>query len=1184
MEHGTGALRQRRSISARLRLGVWAAGLLVAAVAQAQAPAYYTGNGCVGCHGNPPKIGSPTDNRAGLTIIGVGTAPWLADDDVFKARLLQPLVPEMTTLANEGTATNRNIVRQYLINLRDGVISTNTRTFGSTNIGATSSLPVTLTNHRHLDASFTVTKSGTNSGDFTISGCGLNASGLNGSVPNAVVGAAGSCALSVVFGPSAGAATSRTASFTVNYNGNEGGNPLDQVVSLSGTVPPAVFSFAAGTTTTTARFDLAQSSDSNVGTITNTGQATLSINSITRISAAPVGATYAQVTSPVGACASPPFSLGAGQSCNVFVRYTPTLAGTTSATFRITPSVGSTQDFTLQGTGVRPLINPASPPNLTLAFGNSQQGVPKVLPQVIANSGDAPLTFTVSPTAAGARSGSHPGDFSVALVCGVGPPIPAGGSCTLNVSFTPTALGPRSALLTISSDATNGPLLIDLTGTGVALPEPVVTYPATDFPDTVIGESAAQTRIITIRNDRTRDITYSVAGVADFTLGAESCAGRVVPGAGGSCTVAIQFQPTLGSGDGLRQAAIGFTFAGTGGDADPSNATGNVAGRALLPLGQSSTTLNAAAVVGSPATASMLLTNRASTPLTISALGFSGANAAEFTLDATNGCTAGIVLAASANCTLVVRFAPALPGTRTASLALTHSKPGSPQAVALQGTATPAPQGRIELGSLALVFPNTQLGATSTQNVVVRNSGDLTLTFSAFTIGGAAAAEFERGGDCSTAAPLPIGAQCTLSVTFRPGATLGARAASLTIASDASNGPATLSLSGTAIPVPVPAVTLAPTSLDFGVQTAGGLYPARRIRLSNSGTADLAIASIAVEGAGFSNASAAACPPVLTPGAGCDIDIALLTTSAAPFAGTLRVTSNAAGSPHTAALTGSGSAAAVAVLTWSPLVTSLDFGAVSAGSISAVQSVNLLNQGPGGVNLTVLNAVGADAAAFSVVGGTCAIGTPLFQGESCRVDIRFAPGSAGAKSATVQVASTGSFPPALSLAGVGLGGPSPSLAVSATALTFPTTRVGAESLPAEIRLTSNGSSIVRVTALDVTGAYAIHGSTCPPLPFTLPAGTDCTVTLSFRPATEGSTVGMLRVTSESDPAVREVALSGSGEAAADVSSGGCTIGAGTSLLDPTLWLLMLLAIGTLLVRRRQHRRSDRSTTAREPAK
>jgi hypothetical protein len=485
----------------------------------------------------------------------------------------------------------------------------------------------------------------------------------------------------------------------------------------------------------------------------------------------------------------------------------------------------------------------------------------------------------------------------------------------------------------------------------------------------------------------------------------------------------------------------------------------NVAGRALLPLAQSASTLNATAVVGTPTTASMLLTNRASTPLTLSALGFGGPNAAEFVLDATNGCTAGIVLAASANCTLVVRFAPAAAGARTATLTLTHNKP----AVRRRGAARHGHGGAARADRARFAgpdLPNTQLGSTSTQSVVVRNGGDLALNISAFTIGGAAASEFERGGDCSTAAPLAIGAQCTLSVTFRPAGTLGVRTASLTITSDASNGPATLSLSGTSIAVPVPAVTLAPASLDFGVQTAGGVVPGPPHPPVEQRHGRPRGERHRRRGRRLQQRQRSGVPAAADTRGRCDIDIALLTTSAIPYTGTLRVTSNAAGSPHTAALTGSGTAGAVAVLTWSPLVTNLDFGSVSTGSVSAVQSVNVLNQGPGGVNLTVLNAVGPDAAAFSVVGGTCAIGTPLFQGDSCRIDIRFAPGSAGAKRATVQVASTGSFPPALSLAGVGLGGPSPSLALSVTSLAFPTTRVGAESLPASCgsRATAPASS------------------------------------------------------------------------------------------------------------------------------
>jgi trimeric autotransporter adhesin len=406
-----------------------------------------------------------------------------------------------------------------------------------------------------------------------------------------------------------------------------------------------------------------------------------------------------------------------------------------------------------------------------------------------------------------------------------------------------------------------------------------------------------------------------------------------------------------------------------------------------------------------------------------------------------------------------------------------------------------------------------------------------------------------------------------LTLSFAP-TTLGARTATLTIASDASNGAATITLSGTGVPVPAPQVSLAPATLDFGTQTIGGLYPARRVRLANSGTADLAIASITVTGAGFANASATPCPALLAPGVGCDIDIAFAANTATAFTGVLTVVSNAAGSPHTTTLSGVGSVAAIPVLAFSPAVSSLDFGTVSAGSLSAVQTVTVQNQGPGGVTLTVLNTIGADAASFSVTGGTCSLTTPLFQGSTCTVDIRFAPGSSGTKSATLQIASTGSFPPVLTLTGVGLAGPNPSLTLSATALAFESTRVGDQSLPATVRLSSSGSGVVTVSAMQVTGSYAIQSTTCPPLPFSLPAGTECTISVSFAPVAPGASAGTLSITTDAAPTAREVALSGSGDPSADVGSGGCTLGDGTSPSDPALWMMVLLAALCIARRRR----------------
>ena len=1154
----------RQMAAAWLMAAVGAFGIVASGVAQAQAPAYYTSN-CSSCHGNPTKISDSVagDSRA-RNIIGVGGA-WLSDgasgDALFKAHLnlLRANATQMGTLADEVASTNRDAVRNYFLDLRDGRISTGSLAFGSQNIGTSSAAQsVLLTNDRFLAATFSVAKNGARPGDFTITGCSVNGAGTGGSVP-----AASSCTLSVIFNPGQNAATSRTAGLDVTYSGNEGGDPAARSVSVGGSVPAAAFSFTAGTTTTSARVDLAQSSDSNVGTITNSGQATLSITSIALLPPAPAGATYAQIFSPFGACSSAP-TLAAGQSCSVWLRFTPALPGATTATFRISPSGFPVRDVSLQGTGTRPLISPTAQ---SLPFGNVQIGVPKALPLVVTNGGDAPMTFSIAPSSGAARTGANPGDFGVGGTCVLGTPVAAGATCTLSITFTPGALGARSATLTISSDATNGPLVVALDGTGVALPEPIVTYPAADFPDTVVGETATQTRTVTIHNDRTRSISYAVSDLTDFKVGTESCAGRIVAG-GADCTVAIRFQPTLGAGEGRRQGTLTFTFAGTGGDVAPSNSTGVVAGVALLALAQSSTTVNAAAVVGSPTTSSVLLTNRSSSALTLSSFVFGGTTPTDYSLDASSGCTAGQALSASSSCTLVIRFAPAAAGTRNATLAINHTAPGSPQSVTLLGTATPAPQGRIELGAPAITFADTQLGASSARSVVVRNSGNLALTFSAFTIAGTMPGDFARSGDCSIAVPLTIGAQCTLTVTFAPAA-LGLRNANLSIASDASNGTAVLALSGVGVPVPAPQVSLAPAVLDFGVQTIGGIFPARRIRLANIGTADLALATVALQGAGFTDVSAAVCPATLVPGAGCDIDIAFTPTAAQAYAGALRVTSNAAGSPHVAVLQGTGTAAVVPTLVWSPATTRLDFGTVSAGSLSAVQSVTLLNQGPGGVNLTVLNAIGADASSFSVVGGTCVVGTPLFAGQTCQVDLRFAPGSSGNKTATLQVASTGSFPPALTLAGLGLAGPNPSLALSVSALAFDKTRIGAQSLPATVRLMSSGSGVVTVSAMTVSGAYAIQGTTCPAMPFTLPAGSECTVSVSFVPTAEGASTGSLRVTSDAAPTLRDVSLSGSGEQPVETSSGGCTIGGDPSAPDPVLWLLLVVAAGVLLRRRLQ---------------
>jgi hypothetical protein len=112
--------------------------------------------------------------------------------------------------------------------------------------------------------------------------------------------------------------------------------------------------------------------------------------------------------------------------------------------FEVFPAVGGSSTATLS-------VTPAS-----LTFGSQALNT---------TSGARPVTVTNTGTAAAAISTIvASGDFAETSTCGAS--IAAGGSCTVNVTFTPTASGTRTGALTINSNASNSPTTVTLTGTG----------------------------------------------------------------------------------------------------------------------------------------------------------------------------------------------------------------------------------------------------------------------------------------------------------------------------------------------------------------------------------------------------------------------------------------------------------------------------------------------------------------------------------------------------------------------------------------------------------------------------------------------------------------------------------------------------------------------------------------------
>jgi hypothetical protein len=61
-------------------------------------------------------------------------------------------------------------------------------------------------------------------------------------------------------------------------------------------------------------------------------------------------------------------------------------------------------------------------------------------------------------------TGSNPKDFGQTNTCGTS--VPAGGSCTFSVTFTPLGLGYKTATLAVGNNGGANPLTVALSGTG----------------------------------------------------------------------------------------------------------------------------------------------------------------------------------------------------------------------------------------------------------------------------------------------------------------------------------------------------------------------------------------------------------------------------------------------------------------------------------------------------------------------------------------------------------------------------------------------------------------------------------------------------------------------------------------------------------------------------------------------
>ncbi len=129
-----------------------------------------------------------------------------------------------------------------------------------------------------------------------------------------------------------------------------------------------------------------------------------------------------------------------------------------------------------------------------------------------------------------------PGDFSISGCAGAS--IKPSGSCSLKVSFTPTALGPRSATITLTDNGLNSPQTITATGIGSALRTSVARV---NFTNSQVVGTSAKLSFAVINTDTKPMAINSISEVGEDFTQTNNCPASLAPNA--NCKIVIQFTP-----------------------------------------------------------------------------------------------------------------------------------------------------------------------------------------------------------------------------------------------------------------------------------------------------------------------------------------------------------------------------------------------------------------------------------------------------------------------------------------------------------------------------------------------------------------------------------------------------------------------------------------------------------------
>ncbi len=792
---------------------------------------------------------------------------------------------------------------------------------------------------------------------------------------------------------------------------------------------------------------------------------------------------------------------------------------------------------TLASTGA-PILTALSPLAVSPTTVQFSNAVP-----VTQQSAEIQTVQVTNPTGAALPlSASALGDFNLGTGCGA--TLPAGATCSITLTFAPSAPGTRQGVLRISTapgtqpttvplQATAIPILsstngtVDLGQTTVA--EPTVTWLPLggSFPQLTVSATGPGFTVALLPDDGDGHGTLPPAAFAP-TATAQCTA----------CWLAVQFLPQApGSAEGtvqLASAAAGHPYGlALRGAAVPG------AGLILTPAQPS---FGAVPIAAASSPLTFVLTNLLAQPAAVSlqAIGATG----DFALlvpQSPTACTGP--LQPTASCSVDVVFIPTAKGERNGTLTVTTG--GGTAAATLLGIGIAGNAGSSPPGTGpppgppgVTVFPaQADFGAQPVTAVpAIRQFTLRNTTSSAGTVTFAPTKNFplpEPSG-CGT---LAAGASCNFAVVFVPGEG-GPLTGSVTITfvaeGSASTAQTVLYLRGygTATGGLVASSGTDPQSpLRFGTVQSGSSV-SRTVTLTNTGTAPHSLRRLSST---TPFAAASGCAQALPPGGSCDLIVTYSAVNQLPATatqtprtdvGTLLLETDTDASPTSVYLTGIAlptpahvDPGAATLPTYTLSQTALTFPDTQPGMSSPAQDITATNNG----TVPVIFGDLQPSAGF-YASTTCHVLQPA---QTCLITVSFHPAQLSGEAVIGALEIPSNAAASLEFVTL-LGSAFPAqLQLSPQSLDFPAVPVG-QSTEETLSVTNVSDLPLVLPAFTLSGDFSAQTSSCPLNGAVLAAGQSCTLLIAFTPSAAGARTGTLTSSAGLTTSPQSVSLTGTG--------------------------------------------------------